>query len=91
MRVSIVRNLFLSSVFLAATALTAIAGEQVNINTASAEALSAALSGVGEARAQAIVDYREENGPFASVEELADVSGIGAATLEANRERIVAE
>jgi competence protein ComEA len=57
----------------------------VNINTASADELAAALAGVGASRADAIVRYRELYGPFESIEELAEVSGIGAATVERNR------
>jgi competence protein ComEA len=59
----------------------------VNINTASATELEA-LPGVGEVIAQAIVDYRTENGPFASVDALLDVSGIGEATLEEMRDQV---
>ena len=55
-------------------------GALVNVNTASATELEA-LPGIGEVIAQAIVDYRTENGPFASVDALLDVSGIGDATL----------
>ena len=54
---------------------------RVNVNTASAKELEA-LPGVGEVIAQRIVDYRAANGPFASVDELVYVKGIGAATLE---------
>lgn len=61
----------------------------VNINTASADQLSAALQGVGPAKAQAIIDYRTQYGPFKSVEELAEVKGIGSATLEKNTGLIV--
>ena len=46
------------------------------------------LDGVGISRAQAIVDYREKNGVFKSVEELRKVKGIGAKTLEQNRSNI---
>jgi competence protein ComEA len=55
-------------------------GALINVNTASATDLEA-LPGVGEVIAQAIVDYRTENGPFTSVDQLLDVSGIGDATL----------
>jgi competence protein ComEA len=56
-------------------------GTLVNINTASATELET-LSGIGEVIAAAIVDYRTQNGPFASVDQLEDVSGIGPATME---------
>jgi len=60
----------------------------VNINTADAETLAVALQGVGLSRARDIVRYREQFGPFTTVEQLAEVKGIGAATLEKNRARI---
>ena len=62
-------------------------GGPINVNTASATELEA-LPGVGEVIAQAIVDYRTENGPFASVDQLLDVSGIGDVTLENIRELV---
>jgi competence protein ComEA len=60
----------------------------VNINTADVDALQSVLVGVGKVKAQAIIDHRTANGPFASVDELLEVKGIGAATLERNRERL---
>lgn len=57
----------------------------VDINRAEAAELAEALVGVGLRKAEAIVRYREQFGPFESVEELAEVKGIGAATLERNR------
>ena len=65
-----------------------IAGESVNINTADAATLDEVLLNVGPAKAQAIVEYRRENGAFKSVEQLAMVKGIGLKTVEKNRERI---
>lgn len=67
------------------------APQLVNINTASAEALAAGLSGVGMARAQDIVRHRESFGPFATLEELAEVKGIGKSTIEKNRSVITLE
>lgn len=63
---------------------------KLDINTASAEALAEAIQGVGIKRAQAIVLYREQHGAFASVEQLAQVRGIGAKTVEKNRDRLTA-
>ena len=66
----------------------AIAEEKIDINVADAERLAATLDGVGEVRAQAIVEYREANGDFPSVASLTAVTGIGPATLESNQERL---
>ncbi len=80
---SIIRNL-VCALALGAAALVQ-AGEPVDINTAGAEALARAISGVGLKKARAIVAYREQHGPFTSVEELAKVRGIGARTVERSR------
>jgi competence protein ComEA len=64
-----------------ASAAPGATGALININTADATALEA-LPGVGEVTAAAIVQHRTENGPFATVDQLEDVSGIGPATLE---------
>ena len=53
----------------------------ININSASEIDLEA-LPGVGPVTAAAIVDYRTQNGPFATVDDLIDVTGIGPSTLE---------
>jgi len=55
----------------------------VNVNTATVEQLSE-LSNIGPAKAAAIVSYRDENGPFRSLQELTRVSGIGERTVEMN-------
>jgi competence protein ComEA len=65
----------------------ATAGALININTASATEFET-LSGIGEVLAGAIVDYRTENGPFASVDDLESVSGIGPSTLEEIRDQV---
>jgi competence protein ComEA len=64
-----------------------VAGALININTASATELEE-LDGVGEVIAAAIVDYRTQNGPFTSVDQLEDVSGIGPSTMEGIRDSV---
>ncbi|WNF57352.1 helix-hairpin-helix domain-containing protein [Pseudomonas sp. SG20052] len=61
---------------------------RVDLNSADAATLQRELSGVGEAKAKAIVAYREGNGPFSSVDELLEVKGIGKAILDKNREKL---
>lgn len=63
--------------------------EKININSAGAEQIATGLSGVGAVRAEAIIIYRKENGKFKSIEELANVPGIGEKTVEKNRDNIV--
>ncbi len=62
---------------------------QVNINTADAETISRELKGVGQSKAQAIVDYREAHGAFAVPEDLLQVKGIGTRVLADNRDDII--
>ncbi|MGM0212878.1 helix-hairpin-helix domain-containing protein [Enterococcus sp. AZ109] len=61
--------------------------EKININTADSSQLQQ-LSGIGVKRAQDIINYREENGSFQSIEDLMNVSGIGQKTLENLRNSI---
>ena len=60
----------------------------VDINTADAKTLARELQGIGLARAQAIVAYREKNGPFKSAEDLKKIKGVGAHVIELNRSNI---
>ena len=62
----------------------------IDVNTASVEVLAEAIDGVGVKRARAIVEYREQHGAFASVDELAQVRGVSAGIVERNRDRITA-
>jgi competence protein ComEA len=68
---------------------SAFAAEKVNINTADATSLDRVLIGVGPSKAEAIVLYRKQNGAFKSADQLTGVKGIGLATIEKNRDRIV--
>ncbi len=63
--------------------------QMLDINSADAAAIAAALDGVGLTKAQEIVAYREMFGNFHSVDELAEVKGTGAATVKKNRHRII--
>jgi competence protein ComEA len=60
----------------------------VNINTATAEEFAQGLSGVGLKKAEAIVTYREEFGPFTNIEQLQEVPGIGPSLIERNMSRL---
>jgi len=65
------------------------AAQPVNVNSASAEDIAAALKGIGLAKAEAIVDYRNANGKFKFIDELVNVKGIGIRTVDINREFIL--
>lgn len=60
----------------------------VNVNTADASTLARELDGIGPAKAQAIVEFRQKNGPFRSAEDLLKVQGIGQKVLDLNRASI---
>jgi len=70
--------------------VTPEASGPVDINTADLDQLQT-LRGIGPALAQRIIDFREENGPFRSVEDLLQVKGIGEATLEKFRDDIAVD
>ena len=78
------RRLMLAAV----TLLWALPAAAVDLNSADAATLAEELNGVGQVRAEAIIEYRQEHGPFESVGEFTEVRGIGSATLEKNRDSL---
>ncbi|MGF1766018.1 ComEA family DNA-binding protein [Enterovibrio makurazakiensis] len=90
---TLLSTLVLAATLLASPAVSAQDGAQgtpveVNINTAEVEELDKYLEGIGKAKAQAIVDFRNENGAFDTIDSLSGVKGIGNAIVEKNRDRI---
>lgn len=73
---------------LLALPIIGFSAETININTADKETLMSVIKGVGETKAEAIITYRKENGNFKSVDELANVKGIGHGTIDKHREKL---
>ena len=69
---------------------TTQAGQRIDLNTADVSQLST-LTGVGESKALAIIAYREENGPFTSIEDIMNVPGIKEGTYEKIKDKIAIE
>jgi competence protein ComEA len=67
-----------------------MAGEKINLNTATLEELTK-LKRIGPTYAQRIIDYREKYGPFEKIEDLMKVKGIGPKTFNANKDIITVE
>jgi competence protein ComEA len=79
----------LTSLFVLTCALPIVCwAESVNINTADARTIAKELKGIGVARAQAIVAYRNEHGPFKSPDDLGLVKGIAQKVIDQNRANI---
>ena len=70
--------------------LLVAAGATININTAEKATLMS-IKGIGEKRAEAIIAYREQNGPFKSVDQLAEIKGVGKVFIDDNRDQLVVE
>ncbi|MBL4743081.1 MAG: ComEA family DNA-binding protein [Cycloclasticus sp.] len=83
--------MFKNTLLFIVSLLVSFSAFAVNVNTASAEEIAAALKGIGESKAGAIVVYREEHGAFKTLNDLTKVKGIGAATVDKNRENIELE
>ena len=81
----LLHTLVLTTILLFSSA--AFAGK-ININNASAEQIASAMTGIGENKAKAIVDYRSSHGKFKSVQDLENVDGIGSKTVEKNKDNI---
>ena len=81
------RKYLLLFIFLLFLPATIFAADLVNINTADQAALET-LSGIGPSKAQAIITYRTNNGPFATIEDIMNVSGIGTATFNGIKDYI---
>ncbi|MDE1189358.1 MAG: helix-hairpin-helix domain-containing protein [Pantoea sp.] len=71
-----------------ATQVSSPAEGQISINEATAEELAAAMNGIGLKKAQSIVSYREQYGPFTAIDQLKEVPGIGSALVERNSVRL---
>jgi len=84
----IIKSLVLSSVLAIASAAHAA---PVNINTASASEISQALTGIGQRKAEAIVEYRASHGPFLQASDIQQVKGIGNSIYEKNKNDILVE
>ncbi len=83
------KTYLVATLALALSALsTALMAASINVNSANAEEIAQALSGIGLAKAQAIVDHRKANGPFKSADDLTAVKGIGPKTIEKNKDDI---
>ncbi len=83
-------TLFLTLILLVSSSVMSAqtSAATININTASAEQIAIVMTGVGESKAKAIVQYRKSNGKFKSVQDLENVDGIGAKTMAKNKDKI---
>ena len=73
--------------YLSKPSLTSTSGNKIRLNSASAEQLQQ-LSGIGEKKAEAILQYRQQHGKFKSIDELQNIKGIGPKLLQKNKDRL---
>jgi len=82
------KGIFAVSMFASAMVFAAT-GQPVKINTADAQTIADQLNGIGLKKAEAIIEYRKEHGPFKTLEDLKSVKGIGDATVSTNEKLIL--
>lgn len=62
--------------------------KMINLNTATQDELVRELNGIGQAKAKSIIEYREKYGPFISINQIMEVSGVGPAIFEKNKDKL---
>ena len=82
------KNTFLVLLFVLLTFSGQVYAGKVDINQADSQTLQENLTGIGPAKAKAIVDYRRKHGKFKSLDDLMQVPGIGEATIQKNRKNL---
>ncbi len=83
------KNLILSVLLICAFFTQNVFAESVDINSADAQTIAENLKGVGLKKATRIVEFRIENGPYRSIDDLTKVKGIGPKILEKNKANII--
>jgi len=84
------RGIAAFSTLILCTGLVFAADAKIDVNSADAIEMAQALTGIGEKKAQAIVEYRTNVGEFTSVEELTEVKGITNRIIELNKDKLEA-
>ena len=73
--------------YLSKPSLNKVSGNKIRLNSATSEQLQQ-LSGIGEKKAEAILQYRQQHGKFKTVDELQQIKGIGPKLLQKNKDRL---
>ena len=71
--------------------IISFSAESININTADKETLMSVINGVGEKKAEAIIQFRDENGPFKSIDDLTKIKGIGQGMIDKHEKMLRVE